>query len=72
MEGNDTGLTEHRTNCRAGRARPGRRRLWLVVSALWLQVMVIVFVIVQIQQQVHTPVTEWLSKAVRLLTSTDE
>jgi hypothetical protein len=44
-----------------------RQRFWLVVAALWLQVMVVAFIVVEIKHRVNTPVTQWVRKALYLL-----
>jgi hypothetical protein len=43
-----------------------RRRLWLVVAVLWLQINVAVFVGVQLSRT-STPITDWAGKMIRLL-----
>lgn len=47
------------------------KKLWLVVAALWLQVIVVVFVVSEIKQPGRTPFTTWVRKAIHLLTGTN-
>jgi hypothetical protein len=71
MTSDNKKLTEKRTDCKAEKALSLRRRFLLVVVSLWLQVMVVIFIVVEIKHRVRTPVTEWVSKAIRVLKSMD-
>ena len=53
-----------------GPARPSSsiHRLWTVSAALWLQVMVLVFLAVQFQR-IPTPLSSWLTKIIVLVSS---
>jgi len=44
-----------------------RRRFWLIVAALWLQIVVIVFLGIEIKHQVRTPVAQLGNKIIYLL-----
>jgi hypothetical protein len=67
----DKKLAEKRTDCTAEKALPLRRRFLLAVVSLWLQAMVLIFIVVEINYRVRTPITEWVSRAIRVLTSMD-
>jgi dolichol-phosphate mannosyltransferase len=43
------------------------RRVWSVIATLWLQLMVVVFVVVEIKRRVHTPALNWVTKIHHLL-----
>jgi len=43
------------------------RRCCLVVAALWLQIVVIVFIGIEMQHRVNTPIAQWWSKVIHLL-----
>jgi hypothetical protein len=45
-----------------------RQRVLLSASIVWLQALVIIFVIVQIQRSIRTPVSQWVDRAIYLLT----
>jgi len=51
--------------------RSERRKVWdglgELISSLWLNIIVITFVIVMITRSVSTPVSQWASRAVDLL-----
>ena len=67
----DKKLAEKRTDCTVEKALPLRRRFLLAVVSLWLQAMILIFIVVEINYRVRTPVTEWMSRAIRVLTSMD-
>ncbi|MGH7827001.1 MAG: hypothetical protein ACREQ7_17740 [Candidatus Binatia bacterium] len=43
------------------------KSLWLLATAVWLQGVVIIFIVLVVQRGVQTPVTDWLNKAIDLL-----
>ena len=43
-----------------------RRIFWGLVCAIWLQIVVFVFVLVQVSR-LKTPMVDWLSKTIELL-----
>ena len=45
-----------------------RRRIWLLISAVWLEIIVVAFVTVQVNR-VSTPVVDWLYKIIDLVTA---
>jgi hypothetical protein len=45
---------------------PRRDRIFLLISAIWLDIIVVAFVVVQVNQ-VSTPIADWMHKIVRLL-----
>jgi hypothetical protein len=63
----DKELSQRKANCKSGRALSLRQMFWLVLASIWLQVIVIVFVIVEIKYRVITPVTDWVNKIILLL-----
>jgi hypothetical protein len=63
----DTELTRQRADCQEGRVLALRQRSWLVIAALWLQAMVVVFVILETTRRIKTPVTDWMDKIAYLL-----
>jgi hypothetical protein len=63
----DKALLQRKAACKAGRALSLRQLLWLVLASIWLQGIVIVFVIVEIKRRVLTPVTDWVNKMILLL-----
>jgi hypothetical protein len=58
---------EKRIDCSVKEVLSSHPRFWPLGAAFWLQAAVTVFVVVKITQRVHTPVTDWLSKASGLL-----
>lgn len=63
----DKELFQQKADCKAERAPSLRQMFWLVLASIWLQVMVILFIIVEIKHQVRTPVTDWVNKMILLL-----
>ena len=45
---------------------PSTRRLWPIAASLWLQLMVIIFVVVE-TSRIKTPIADWVNKALRLI-----
>ena len=62
----DKELLQRKAGCKVGRTLSLRQMLWLVLASIWLQVIVIVFVIVEIKW-VIIPVTDWVDKIILLL-----
>jgi hypothetical protein len=44
-----------------------RRRLYLLMAAVWLQLMVMIFVVIETKRRIHTPLSAWLNKIAYLL-----
>jgi hypothetical protein len=59
--------TIQRASCHLARVHTLGQRYWLVLAAVWLQVTVIAFVILETNSRVMTPVTDWMNKIVYLL-----
>ena len=51
----------------AEKAPARRQRYLLLAAAVWLQIMVVIFIVVQIRDRVHTPTGRWLNKTMMLL-----
>ena len=45
-----------------------RRRIWLLISTVWLESIVVAFVAVQVNR-ISTPVADWLYKVIDLVTA---
>jgi hypothetical protein len=43
-----------------------RHRLWPVAASLWLQLMVIIFIVLE-TSRIKTPIADWVPKAIRLI-----
>lgn len=63
----DKELFQRKADCKAERAPSLRQMFGLILASIWLQVMVIVFVIVEIKHRVSTPVTNLVNKTILLL-----
>lgn len=63
----DTELTTQRADCQAERVSAFGQKFWVVIAALWLQVMIVVFIILETKRRVQTPVSDWMNKIVYLL-----
>jgi hypothetical protein len=61
------GLTEKGAHGEADEALPPWLRSWLVVAGVWLQVIVVVFIVVCVSH-VKTPVIYWVDKMNDLFT----
>jgi len=59
-------LSEQIGELNAGEASR-RQKVWLFVAALWLEVMVVVFVVVEINRRVRTPLSDWVNRMILLL-----
>lgn len=49
-----------------GASLPRRKKVGLVLAAIWLQIVVLVFVVVQVSR-LTTPVSDWMDKILDLL-----
>ena len=67
MKANKEELTQQKADSKSETPRFLWRRFWLVVSALWLQIVVIVFLGIEIKHQVLTPIDQLGAKIIRLL-----
>ena len=67
MKANKEEPTQQKADSESENPRFLWRRFWLVVAALWLQIVVIVFLGIEIKHQVLTPIDQLGSKIVRLL-----
>ena len=67
MKTDDKELTENGPECKAKKALSSWEKIWLIIAALWLQVMVVVFVVTEIRHRDRTPITEWVNKMTHLL-----
>ena len=63
----DKELSQRKDDCKVGRALSLRQMFWLVFASIWLQLIVIVFVIVEIKHGVITPIADWMNKTILLL-----
>ena len=63
----DKELSQRKADCKAGRVLSLQQMFWLILASIWLQVIVIVFIIVEIKHRVITPVTDWVNKMILLL-----
>ena len=49
-----------------GEGVPRWERVWLIVAAIWLQIIVVAFLVVQVSR-VETPIVDWLDRLTGLL-----
>jgi hypothetical protein len=63
---NDGELIGKKADCKGKGVLSSRQRFWLIVAAFWLQVVVVIFVVMQFKHRVHTPVTDWMNKIIQL------
>jgi len=42
-------------------------KFWFGITTVWLQAMVMTFVVFEIQERIHTPASHWIQKLVRLV-----
>jgi hypothetical protein len=43
-----------------------RRRIWLFIAAIWLQIVVVAFLIMQVNR-ISTPMADWMHKIIDLV-----
>jgi hypothetical protein len=67
MKANKEEPTQQKADSKSENPRFLWRRFWLVVSALWLQIVVIVFLGIEIKHQVRTPIAQLGNKIIYLL-----
>jgi hypothetical protein len=46
-----------------------QQKFLLVLAGLWLQVVVLIFVVIEIQSTTHTPVRDWVKRIILLLST---
>lgn len=46
-----------------------QQKFWLVLAGLWLQVVVFIFVVVEMQRRIHTPIHDWVQRIILLLST---
>jgi hypothetical protein len=62
---NVPGTGEKGMECGAAEGLPCWRRFWLVVAGIWLDVIVLIFVVMQVSR-LKTPVVDWVDKSIDL------
>ena len=67
MKANKEEPTRQKADSKSENPRFLWRRFWLVVAALWLQIVVIVFTGIEIKYQVRTPLAQLGNKIIHLL-----
>jgi len=67
MKANKEESTQQKANSKSENSCFLWRRFWLIVAALWLQIVVIVFLGIEIKHQVRTPIAQLGSKIIYLL-----
>jgi hypothetical protein len=67
MKANKEELTQQKADSKSENPRFLWRRFWLVVSALWLQIVVIIFIGIETKYQVRTPIDQLGNKILCLL-----
>jgi hypothetical protein len=66
LEFDSQGLPREKTGCEVEGTVFSRRGFWTILASLWLQLMVIMFIAVEISR-IETPVADWVSVALRAL-----
>lgn len=66
MTTSDEEFPGKKADCKAKVALSYLQRFLPVVAALWLQIIVVIFVFMQVKYHVHTPVTDWVNKIFHL------
>jgi hypothetical protein len=46
-----------------------QQKFWLVLAGLWLQVVVFIFGVVEMQRRLHTPIRDWVQRIILLLST---
>jgi hypothetical protein len=67
MKANKEEPTQQKAESKSENPRFLWRRFWLVVAALWLQIVVLVFIGIETKYQVRTPIAQLGAKIIRLL-----
>ena len=67
MKANKEEPPRQKADSKFGNPRFLWRRFWLIVAALWLQIVVIAFLGIEIKHQVRTPIAQLGNKIIYLL-----
>jgi uncharacterized membrane protein YhaH (DUF805 family) len=66
MKTREGAVIETKADCQGKEGFSSRRRYWLVIAGLWLQIVVVIFIVMHFKHHVHTPVRDWMSRIMQL------